>query len=376
MKYYYLDHAATTPLDPRVLEHMMPYMNDLFGNPSSMHQKGIEVKRDINIARESIANLFDIEPDGVIFTSGGTEATNLAIRGTALMNKEKHTIITTRIEHHATLNTVHKLEKEGYKIVYLNVDHEGFIDLVELEKTITNDTLMLSIILGNNEIGTLQNIEMIGKICQRNNILLHVDAVQMVQYKKLSMRDLSIDLLTLSAHKFYGPKGIGALLVKNRSILEPIIYGGHQEKGLRSGTENVYGIVGMAKALLLAHQERKVRVTHLQKLTQTLMTQMKQAIPDVVYNGPKEDSYRIPGLLSLSFPDVDGQALLFSLNQRGIYVSTGSACQANEATSSHVLRAIHMDRGYGTIRISFGQDNNVDDIDDIVAIFKSVYEDI
>lgn len=376
MKRYYLDHAATTPLDSRVLDAMMPFLKEQYGNPSSMHDMGIQVKKAINDARSSIARLLNVHPKGVIFTSGGTEATNLALRGFASKHKEKKEIITSVIEHHATLNAIAKLEEEGYLVHRIQVDQEGFIDIEELKKKLNVNTLCVSIIMANNEIGTIQDIETIGYLCHQYQTILHVDAVQMIAHEVIRFDQLPIDMLTLSAHKFYGPKGIGALIIKEDIEIDPILYGGHQEMGLRSGTENVYAIMGLAKALELVYQEQSDRYKNCQLVETAFRKKLSDEVNTVYFNGPNDASKRLPGLVSVSFEGVKSQAFAFSLNRKGIYVSTGSACLSNEILESHVLKAIGIKDHYGSIRFSFGKDSKLSDLDQIVHIIKEVYEDM
>lgn len=376
MKRYYIDHAATTPLDDRVFNQMLPFMKEHYGNPSSMHEEGVEVKKAINTSRSHIAERFGVTYKGVIFTSGGTEATNLALRGLAAMNPDRKEIVTSTIEHHATLNTLFQLEKEGYVIHRIPVDREGFLIIDELEKVLSEQTLMLSLIWANNEIGTIQDIKKIGLMCKKYHAFVHVDAVQMVAHHLFSMNDLPVDLLTCSAHKFYGPKGIGALIKKDHVNLEPILYGGKQEMGLRSGTENVYGIIGFDQALEVVQSTCISESDRLNELGQTLFDLIKNECPTVTLNGPKDFKKRIPGLLSLSFPGVNSQELAFTLDQKGVSVSTGSACLSNEIQESHVLKAIHVPQGVGTIRISLGRNNHLDDLIDIKNLIIEAYQEL
>jgi cysteine desulfurase len=376
MKTVYLDHAATTPLDPRVVDAMLPFMLSSYGNPSSIHHMGIEVKRAINEARSYIANLFGVSDRGVIFTSGGTESTNLALRGYASKHPEKKEIITSSIEHHATLHALDHLKKLGYIIHVIDVDDEGFINISQLEEKLSDQTLLVSIIWANNEIGTIQDINKMGELCHKYGAKLHVDAVQMVAHFPISFDNYPIDFLSLSAHKFYGPKGMGALIVRDYTLIDPILYGGNQEYGLRSGTENVYGIIGMKRALELKQEEGIIRQKHLLKLSQTLTERIKKDFPEVKFNGPQDEHKKLPGILSLSFPHIESQTFAFALDQKGIYVSTGSACLSNEVLESHVLKAIHSKDDMGTLRISFGKDSNIKDLPYVVKMMKDVYEQL
>ncbi|MBU1143427.1 MAG: cysteine desulfurase [Firmicutes bacterium] len=363
MKKIYLDHAATTPLNPIAYEKMKPFLGDLYGNPSSVHEMGAYAKKAINEARKKISTLLNCKPAELFFTSGGTEATNWAILGYADKNPSKKEIIISQIEHHATIHTCDYLEKKGYVIHRLGVDLEGFIDLKKLEMTINSNTLMVSLIWGNNEIGTIQDIDSIQKICQKNHIVLHIDAVQMIGNQKIDLRELEIDLMTFSAHKFYGPKGIGMLYKKDSIEIENLIHGGMQEKGMRSGTENVSGIIGLAEALEQSFKSLDAYRKHLSLLSENLYHLLKEKLPRIRLNGPKIGLNRLPGILSLSLDHIRSFDLAFALDQEHIYVSTGSACNATDIKPSHVLRAIHQKdiEETGTIRVSFGVQNRLED---------------
>ncbi len=363
MKKIYLDHAATTPLNPLAYEKMKPFLSDLYGNPSSVHELGASTKKAINEARRKISDLLNCKPSELFFTSGGTEATNWAILGYADKNPNHREIIVSKIEHHATLHTCQYLEKKGYKIHYLDVNHEGFIDLKDLENKMNSNTLMVSIIWGNNEIGTIQNIEEIQKICRNHHVILHVDAVQMVGIQKIDLKELSFDLMSLSAHKFYGPKGIGLLYKKDGLVIENLIHGGMQEKGNRSGTENVLGIIGLVEAFEQSCKSTETYKKHLHELSSDLYYRLKEKLPSIRLNGPEIGSNRLPGVLSLSFDHIRSFDLAFALDKEHIYVSTGSACNATDIKPSHVLRAIDQTRilQTGTIRISFGIQNRLDE---------------
>ena len=373
---YYLDYAATTPLDPRVFDVMTPYLKDLYANPSSLHDAGITIRKKINEARECVASWFNVLPSGVIFTSGGTEATNLAIMGFAKAHPEKKHIITSAIEHHATLHTVEAMSKMGYEVDVISVDHEGFIHLEQLKKMIRKDTLMVSIIWGNNEIGTIQDVQTIGHLVHEKGVAFHVDAVQMASQTCINMALLPVDMMTISAHKFYGPKGVGALILKEGITLEPMIYGGNHEKGLRSGTENVSGIIGLAKALEVSRASMESYLHELDLIHQAYRNQLQRMIPSAKFNGPKDHQHRLASILSLSLPNVSSHELQFALNRKGIFVSTGSACLSNDMVSSHVLGAIDRDPTFGTIRLSFGTHTKVEDVSHVVEKIKEVYDNI
>lgn len=376
MKTYYLDHAATTPLDKEVLSCMLPYLTDQYGNPSSIHHMGVEVKRAINDVRIQIAKAFDTDPKGIIFTSGGTEAINLAIRGYAKKHPDKKVIITSTIEHHATIHTLDSLKEEGYIVRECPVNHEGFLDLEKFQSCLDSQTLLVTLIAANNEIGTIQNIRLIGKLCHTHGVALHVDGVQWVGHHHVSMFDDHIDMLTLSAHKFYGPKGIGALVLKQGLDLSPILYGGMQERGLRSGTEHVAGIIGLGAAYQLALSSITTQNTHLSDLRKFLISQIKKDIPGCIINGPIHDRDALPGLVSLSLPHIKSHELAYALDQQGVYVSTGSACQSNQIEESHVLKAIGLSNKYGTIRLSLGKTTTIEDLREVIAIIKSIYEQL
>jgi len=376
MKTYYLDHAATTPLDKRVLDEMLPFMTSSFGNPSSIHHEGVLVKKKINESRKIVADYFGVDMSSVIFTSGGTEATNLAILGCAKSHLDQKEIITSTIEHHATMHTLDELEKQGYVIHRIPVNHEGFIDLDILKSKLSDKTLMVTLIWANNEIGTIQDVHKIGNMCHEHGVILHVDAVQMVPHFPIHLNHMPVDMMTVSAHKFYGPKGIGALIMKDKRLITPIVYGGNQEMGFRSGTENVYGIIGFAKALSLLCIEREER-THMSRLMgDQLVEKLKQRIPHIKQNGPKHQKDRLPGLLSLSFPNVSSTDLAYQLDELGFYVSTGSACLSNDIVMSHVLKAVGVSEKVGTIRISLGSSVSLDDLDSIVDGIVKAYQEI
>lgn len=376
MKRYYVDHAATTPLDSSVLEHMIPFMKENFGNPSSMHTMGVYVKKAINDVRNDVASRFGVSFKDVIFTSGGTEATNLALRGLAAKYSDRKEIITSTIEHHATIKTLEELKEKGYTIHNIDVDQEGFINLDQLSKVLSEKTLLVTLIWANNEIGTIQDVETVGEMCKKYGVFLHVDAVQMVAHAKVNMKVLPIDLLSCSAHKFYGPKGIGALIKKEHITLDPILYGGHQEMGYRSGTENVYGIIGFGEALKRNQEHLENENKRLNELSYKLLSMIQSECPDVIVNGSRNRFKRLPGLLSLSFPGVSSQDMAYTLDQKGVYVSTGSACLSNEILESHVLKAISVSKDCGTIRASLGRENKMEDIDHIAKLIIETYQEL
>lgn len=353
----YLDHASTTQVKEEVLEAMLPFFTMQYENPSSLHDGGIQNKKIINQCKKTIANLLNCDKKEVCFTSGGSEANNWALKGLAFKHPNKKEIITSKIEHHAISHTCTFLESLGYKIHYLKVNHEGTIDLQELETLINDQTLVVSIMMANNEIGVIQPMKQISEICRRHDVYLHTDAVQAICHLPLDLKELDVDLLSFSAHKFHGPKGIGGLYIKQGVEIENLIHGGQQEYGKRAGTENVPYIVGMTKAMELGIKNLKTYQDKLMIQSKFMINQIKQAIQDVRLNGP-DLANRLPGNLNLSFKDVDGSILTYLLNKSGIYVSTGSACNSETIEPSHVLQAIGVPKDYidGTIRLSLGEE--------------------
>ncbi len=371
MKGIYLDYAATTPVDPDVLHVMHPYHITHFANPSSIHAPGVANRKVINEARKTIASCLHVKQNEIYFTSGGTESINWAIKGYAFAHPEKKEIIISQIEHHATIHTCQFLEKMGYKIHYIPVDKKGFLNIKKFEAAINSNTLMASFIWANNEIGTIQDIKSISAICEKHQIALHLDAVQAFGQISVDLSLYPIDMLTLSAHKFYGPKGIGCLYIKKGLVVDPLIHGGAQEIGKRSGTENISGIVGMAKAVEIAYQKQQVTYELFSYLSSRLYQRIITGF-DCVVNGPDLGGRRLPNNLSISFRDVLGTQLAYWLDQNDIYLSTGSACDSTSIEPSHVLKAIKVPNDYikGTIRISIGRDFIESDIPRIIARLK------
>ena len=345
MNLIYCDHAATTPVKEEVLKEMLPYFSINYGNPSSIYSIGRRSKKAIDKAREKVAQAIGANEKEIYFTSCGSEADNLAIKGIAKANikKGKH-IITSKIEHPAVLNSCKSLEKEGYEITYLNVDENGFIDLEQLKNSIKDETILITIMFANNEIGTIQPIKEISKIAKEHNIIFHTDAVQAVGNVKINVNDLGIDLLSLSAHKFYGPKGVGALFVKEGINFEKIQDGGHQEKNKRAGTENVAGIVGLGKAIELANQNIENYNSKLLKLRNYFFKEITTKFENVKINGDLKQ--RLPGNINISFPNIDGEELLLKMDSLNICASAGSACSSGSLEPSHVLLAIGLDSKY------------------------------
>lgn len=374
MKRIYLDHSATTPVAPVVLEAMLPYFTEKFGNASSLHSFGLEAKQALEESREEVAGLLGAEPEELIFTSGGTESDNLALKGIAYRNKKlgRH-IITTRIEHPAILETCRKLETEGFEVTYLPVTSEGLIDPGTLESAIQSDTILISVMHANNEIGTIQPLVEIGKMAAEKDIYFHTDAVQSVGKIHTDVNALGVDLLSLSSHKLYGPKGIGALYVRKGTRLESIVQGGGHERGLRSGTENVAGIVGLAKAAELAKETMATEAERLAGLRDRLADLVLGRVKDAWINGTMKK--RLPGNLNFGFRYVEGESLLLFLDSKGIAVSTGSACSSKKLEPSHVLLSLGLlpEECHGSLRITLGRSNTKEDIDYVAqAIVEAV----
>ena len=367
MNIRYFDNAATTRVKEDVLREMIPYFNMQYGNASSIYSIARQSKRAIEDARQKVANAINSKVKEIYFTSCGTESDNLALKGIAYANVQngKH-IITSKIEHPAILQSCKTLEKQGFSITYLNVDEEGFISLEELEKSIRQDTILISIMFANNEIGTIQPIKQIGEIAKKYQIIFHTDCVQAMGNAKIDVNEMNIDLLSMSAHKFYGPKGVGALYVREGVQFDRIQDGGHQEKNKRSGTENVAGIVGLGKAIEMANRNLDEHIINLTNLRDYYFSQLRQKIPNCKINGSIEK--RLPGNANVSFPNIDGEELLLKLDEKGICASTGSACSSGSANPSHVLVAIGLDKelANGTLRITLGDDNTKEDIDFLV----------
>ena len=367
MKNVYLDNSATTRMDSSVLEEMMPFLSENYGNASSVYSIGRLSKKAIEDSREKVANILNCRPDEIYFTSGGSESDNTAIKGIARANKEKgRHIITSKIEHLAVLDTCKKLEEDGFEVTYLDVDKYGRINLDELKSSIRKDTILISIMYANNEVGTIQQISEIGKIAKENNIYFHTDAVQAIGSVKIDVQAQNIDSLSLSAHKFYGPKGIGVLYVKKDIKFEKFIDGGHQERNKRAGTENVANIVGLAKALEMAYDKLEEHTLKISQLRDYYENSVKESIPNIKINGDIND--RLPGNSNISFIGVNGQDLLLNLDMMGICVSSGSACTSGSINASHVLMALGLDEDIArsSIRVSIGKYNTKEDIDYLV----------
>ena len=373
MKIRYFDHAATTPVREEVIKEMIPYFGMEYGNASVMYSLGRSAKRAINNVRRQVANVINCEPSEVYFTSCGSESDNLAIKGFAYANREKgNHIITSKIEHHAVLDSCKSLEKEGFRVTYLNVDEKGFIDVAQLLNSITPDTILITIMFANNEIGTIEPIEEIGRIAKEKNIVFHTDAVQAIGNARIDVRKMNIDMLSLSGHKFYAPKGVGALYIKDGIKIKKLQDGGEQESNLRAGTENVAEIVGLGKAINLIYGQFDEYNSKLKELRDYYISEVQRSIPNVKVNGDLVE--RLPGNASISFSGVDGSELLFKLDELGICASAGSACSTSNPEPSHVLTAIGLEKEYinGTLRVSFGKDNTKEDAQYLVESLKSI----
>ena len=365
----YLDNGATTMVDPAVVKVMLPFFTEKYGNPSSIHQMGQEAKREMEEAREIVAKKLKAKYDEIIFTSGGTESDNLAIKGVAYSNEDKgNHIITTKIEHPAVKNTCKDLEEDGFSVTYLDVDKEGFIDLKALERSITSKTVLVSIIHGNNEIGTIQDIEAIGNICKKHNVLFHTDAVQSFTKVPIDTKMINVDLITVSSHKIHGPKGVGALYVRKGTNIDRIAHGGDHEFKLRAGTENVPGIIGFAKAVKLTSDSDCRKIA---KLRDIMIDRIHKEIHDVKLNGPKGDK-RLCNNVNISFANVEGESLGSYLDVNGICTSTGSACTSHSLKPSHVLVAIGLpaDLANGTLRMTLSRFTTEEEVNYTVDMLK------
>ncbi len=372
MKKVYLDYAATTPVDPRVLKAMQPFFNKKFGNTMSLYSLGLEAKKALEDSRKTVAKFIKAKPEEIVFTGSATESINFVLKGIAFANKEKgKNIITSSIEHHAVLETCKWLEKQGFEITYLPADKYGFINLIQLENAIRKDTILVSIMHANNEIGTIEPIKDIGKICSNHDIYFHTDAVQSFGKIPIDVKKMNIDLLSLSAHKFYGPRGVGATFIRKGVKIEPLLHGGGHEFGLRSSTSNVAGIVGLAKAVELRKKEMRSEAKKLTKLRDRLIEEVLK-IEDSHLNGhPK---MRLPNNANFWFSFIEGEALVVQLDSYGIMGSTGSACSSNTLEPSHVLRAIGLkhEEAHGSLRLSLGKYTTKTDIDYVIKVLPKV----
>lgn len=375
MKEIYLDHAATTRVDDRVVKKMLPYFTEVYGNPNSQHGYGRDAQQAVDEARDTIARLIGAKPAEVYFTSGGTESDNWALRGTckALAHKGKHVII-SKIEHAAMLTTAHELEKEGFEFSYIGVDKEGFIDLDELGRSIRPDTILIACMMANNEVGTIEPIKEIVKIAKEHKIEVFTDAVQAMGALDIDVEDLGVDMMSFSSHKFNGPKGMGALYIKTGVPLARLISGGHQERMRRGGTTNVPGVVGFAEALRLTKETIVEDRKYVASLRDRFISRVQNEIPYCQLNGPKDGSKRLPNNADFSFDYIEGESILFSLDLAGIAVSSGSACSSGSLEPSHVLLAcgVPEEVAHGSIRFTFGKENTVEEVDYTVDKLKEI----
>lgn len=364
----YLDNAATTPLAPEVLEAMLPYLNEKFGNASSLHEWGREAREAIENARATIAQKLNCEVSEIIFTSGGTEANNMAIKGIAFANRDKgNHIITQKTEHPCVLNACKWLEQRGFEVTYLNVDEHGMIRLEDLEAAMRKDTILVSIMHANNEIGTVQPIKEIARICNERGVYFHTDACQSFTKEALDVKRFELDLVTINAHKIHGPKGVGALVVREGTRIDPLLHGGGHEFGLRSGTENVAGIVGFGKAVEIAKPEH---VLHMRKLRDLLIKRVLNEIERVKLNG--HPNKRLCNNANFTFYDVDGESLVLRLDARGIATSTSSACASHKPEPSHVLLAIGLkpEEARSSLRLTLSRYNTKEEIEYAIEVLK------
>ncbi|MDP6666296.1 MAG: cysteine desulfurase family protein [Dehalococcoidia bacterium] len=382
----YLDHAATTPVREEVLEKMLPYFTQKFGNPSSLYALAGEARFGLDEAREQVAAVLGSRPGEIVFTGGGSESNNTAIKGTAaarsFRGRPRGHIITTAIEHHAVIHPVEQLEKMGYATTYVGVDAAGRVDPDEFATAVRPDTFLASVILVNNEVGTIQDLAGISKRVRAaadrhgTSVLVHTDAVQAAGKLPLDVNDLGVDLLSLSGHKIYGPKGVGVLVVRRGTELEPLIAGGGQERQMRSGTENVALIAGMGEALTLSEAERPASRDHMQKLSTRLVEGIAERIPDSHFNGHPAE--RVPEIANFSFPGVEGEPVLLGLDFKGIAASSGSACSSASLDPSHVLLAMGLspEAAMGSVRISLGRETTETDIDDVLQALPEVLDQL
>jgi cysteine desulfurase len=364
-KNIFLDHAATTPVHPDVLDAMLPFLASDYGNPSSLHSLGRKAKQAVEAARVKVADLIGADPGEIVFTSGGTEADNLAVQGAVFGNlhKGRH-IITSTIEHPAVLNVCHRLRHKGFSVTYLSVDSHGIVSADDVKEAIRNDTILISIMHGNNETGSLQPVQEIGTVAKENGILFHTDAVQSMGKIPVSVRDLNVDLMSMSAHKIYGPKGIGALWVKKNTRIAQLLHGGSQEMNVRPGTENVPAIAGFGKACeISALMTKGDAASHLRHLRDHLERAIAERIPSARINGHPQK--RLPQILSVSFPSLEGLSIVDELDAHGICASGGAACSTGKSEPSHVLLAMNVppEEASGTVRFSLGFENTEQDID-------------
>ena len=372
----YFDNAASTAVHPEVVKEMLPYFDVQYGNPSSIHQFGRKAKNAIQKARKQVAALVGAEPDEIIFTSGGTESNNTIFMGIPAFRPEQNHVITSSIEHEAILQPCKQYEKIGYKITYLPVDEHGIVDPDEITNSINQQTVLVSIMFANNEVGTIQPIKEISETCKKYQVPFHTDAVQAVGKVPINVKELGVDALSISSHKINGPKGVGALFMKKDLDIMPNALGGGQENGMRSGTENVVGIVGFGKACEIAKERLNKNISHFQTLHSSMLSKIVKEIPHVKLNGHAEK--RIFNNIHLTFLGVNGEDLIIKLDEHGIAASTGSACSVHTQKASHVLKAMGFNHEQitGSLRISFGYMNTLDEVDQTVEVLKKVVAEL
>jgi cysteine desulfurase len=383
----YLDHAATTPLDTRVLEAMLPYLHTYWGNPSSIYQEAREARKGLDGARRTVAEILGARPNEVIFTSGGSESDNAALRGvTQAARRRAETsgrpagrhVITSAIEHHAILHTTEELEGEGFRVTYLPVDGTGLVDMGALERAFDDETILVSIMYANNEVGTIEPIAEMARLvkARQPHAVFHTDAVQAVGALDINVERLGVDALSIAAHKLYGPKGVGALYLRTRTLFQPQQLGGSQEKDRRAGTENVAGAVGLATAMRLAYEEFSERNAHIRALRDRLLAELPRLVPATHITGPSDPKARLPNNLSVCFEHVEGEAVLLQLDLAGIAASSGSACTSGSLEPSHVLKAMGVpdDLARGSLRLTVGKDSTEEEIDGLLAVLPGIVQ--
>lgn len=369
----YMDHSSSTPTNQRVIEAMAPYFNKYYGNPLSLYALAQESAKAREAAREKVAKLLNAKVGEIIFTSGGTEANNFAIKGVAFANENKgNHIITSKIEHHSVLNTCKWLEKRGFNVSYIGVDKYGIVDLDELENSITDKTILITIMHANNEVGTIEPLSEIARVAKDNNIYLHTDAVQTVGKVKVEVNELGVALLTLSGHKFYGPKGVGALFIKKGTKIDPLLHGGHHEQNKRAGTENVPGIVGLGVACEIAMEEMEGENKRLRDLRDSLEEGLTERIEDIIVNGHPEK--RLSGVLNICIKHIEGESMLLHLDNNSIAASSGSACTSGSLEPSHVLTSMGIppEVAHGSLRFSLGHSNTIHDINKVIEVLPQI----
>ena len=375
MRKVYLDNAATTALSPKVLEQMMPYLTTIYGNPSSPHSFGQEARRGVEHARDQVAKALNALPEEIIFTGCGTESDNTVLFGVAERYKSKgNHIITTNVEHHAILHTCEALEKRGIEVTYLPVDENGMVTAEQVANAITDKTILVSIMFANNEVGTIMPIAEIGKVCRERGVLFHTDAVQAVGHVPIDVKAMNIDMLSMSAHKFHGPKGVGALYMKKGIRLPAYVMGGAQERNRRAGTENVAGVVGLGAAIELATQNLEESAARMTKLRDKLIAGIAESIPEVKLNG--HPTLRLPNNVNYSIKYIEGESILLMLDMNGIAASSGSACTSGSLDPSHVLLALGLSHevAHGSVRLTLSDETTEEDIDYVLEVLPKVAE--